>query len=73
MLFKSKNYPYGKYQILFLTANSWKSYFNFKKSFGFWKHPRIPLGVYADWSVRLIFIEIKKWLSEEQLNSCGSY
>jgi len=68
MLFKSKNYPHGKYQVLWLTAKSWKSYFNFKKSIGFWKHPRIPLGVYADWSLRLIFIEIKKWLSEKQLN-----
>jgi len=62
MLFKSKNYPHGKYQILLLKGKSWKSYFNLKKSIGFWKHPRIPLGVYADW-----FVEIKKWLSEEQL------
>jgi hypothetical protein len=64
MIFKSKKYPFGKYQVLFLMANSWKSYFNFKKSVGFWKHPGIPLGVYADWSLRLIFIEIKKWLPE---------
>lgn len=63
MLFKSKNYPHGKYQILLLVGN----YFNFKKSVGFWKHPRIPLGVYADWSLRLMFVEIKKWLSEKQL------
>jgi len=67
MLFKSKNYPHGKYQILWLKGKSWKSYFNFKLSVGFWKHPRTPLGVFADWSLRLIFIEIKKWLSEKQL------
>jgi len=69
MLFKSKNYPHGKYQILRLTGKSWRSHFNFKKSVGFWKHPRIPLGVYADWSLRLMFVEIKKWLSEEQLRT----
>lgn len=67
MIFKNKNYPYGKYQILLLKANNLKNYFNFKKSVGFWKHPQIPLGVYAEWTLRLMFIEIKKWLSEEQL------
>jgi hypothetical protein len=65
MLFKSKKYPFGKYQVLFLTAKSWKSYFNFKKSIGFWNHPSIPIGTYADWSLRLMFIEIKKWLPED--------
>lgn len=64
MLFRSKEYPLGKYQILRLVSN----HFNFKKSIGFWKHPRIPIGVYADWSLRLMFIEIKKWLSEKQLS-----
>jgi hypothetical protein len=63
MLFKSKNYPYGKYQILLLEGNI----FNFKKSFGFWKHPRIPLGVYAKWTLRLGVIEIKQWLSESEI------
>lgn len=66
MILKSKKYPHGKYQILRLAGKNWKSYFYFNKSVGFWKHPRIPLGVYADWSLRLMFIEIKKWLSEEQ-------
>jgi len=64
MILKSKEYPHGKYQLLWLTASSWKSYFNFNLSFGFWKHPQIPLGVYADWTLRLIFVEIKKWLPE---------
>ena len=65
MCFKSKKYPHGKYQILWLTGDSWRSYFNFKKSFGFWRHPKIPIGVYAEWSLRLIFIEIKKWLPKQ--------
>jgi hypothetical protein len=69
VLFKSKNYPHGKYQILYLIGSSWKSYFNFKKSIGFWNHPRIPLGVYAKWSLRLMFIEIKQFLSEKELNT----
>jgi hypothetical protein len=64
MLFKSKNYPHGKYQVLRLVGNN----FNFSKSIGFWKHPRIPLGAYADWTLRLVFVEIKKWLSEKQLS-----
>lgn len=64
MLFKSKKYPYGKYQVLPLVGNSWKSYFKFKKSIGFWKHPSYVLGSYADWSLRLMFVEIKKWLPE---------
>lgn len=63
MLFKSKKYPLGKYQILWLVGN----YFNFKKSIGFWKHPTYVLGSYAEWSLRLIFIEIKKWLSDNEL------
>lgn len=63
MLFKSKKYPLGKYQILLLVGN----YFNFKKSIGFWKHPTYVLGSYAEWSLRLIFIEIKKWLSDNEL------
>ena len=66
MLFKSRKYPYGKYQVFLLRANNWKGYFNFKKSIGYWNHPQIPLGVYADWSLRLMFIEIKKWLSTDQ-------
>ena len=61
MLFKSKKYPLGKYQILFLVGN----YLNFKKSIGYWKHPTIPLGSYADWSLRLMFFEIKKWLPDD--------
>lgn len=64
MILKSKKYPYGKYQILFLIAKNWKSYFNFKKSIGFWNHPEIPLGVFADWTLRLGFIQIQKWLPE---------
>lgn len=63
MLFKSKKYPLGKYQILWLVGN----YFNFKKSIGFWKHPTYVLGSYAEWSLRLIFIEIKKWLPDNEL------
>lgn len=69
MILKSKEYPYGKYQILYLVGN----YFNFKKSIGFWKHPRFPLGTYANWSLRLMFIEIKKLLSEKQLNESPSF
>ena len=69
MLLKSKNYPNGKYQFLWLTANNWKSYLNFNKSLGFWNHPKIPIGAYANWTIRLVFIEIKKWYSEEQLNN----
>jgi len=64
---KSKNYPNGKYQILWLQGQFFKR-FKIGKGIGFWKHPRIPLGVYADWSVRFIFVEIKKLLSENQLN-----
>ena len=60
MLFKSKEYPLGKYQLLKLEGN----HFNFKKSIGFWKHPTITVGSYAEWSLRLMFIEIKKWLPE---------
>jgi len=66
MLFKTKKYPFGKYQILKLTGKNWKSYFNFKKSVGFWNHPDIPLGTYADWTLRLMFVEIKKWLPEDK-------
>lgn len=69
MLCKSKDHPHGKYQILWLTGN----YFNFKRSIGFWKHPRLPIGVYADWSLRIMFIEIKKWLSEKELENIGKY
>jgi len=60
MLFKSKKYQHGKYQILYLTGN----YFNIKKSIGFWKHPTSTIGCYADWSLRIMFVEIKKWLPE---------
>lgn len=67
MLFKSKEYPLGKYQVQFLEGAFYKR-FIIGKGIGFWKHPRIPIGVYADWSLRLGFIEIKKWLSEKQLN-----
>lgn len=69
MLFKSENYPYGKYQILWLAADKWTSYFNFKKSIGFWNHPEIPLGVYADWTLRLLFVEIKKWLPAKEITN----
>lgn len=61
MIFKSKKYPLGKYQILWLVGN----YFNFKKSIGFWKHPTYVLGNYVEWSLRLMFIEIKKWLPDK--------
>ena len=61
MILKSKKYPYGRFQILRLTGN----YLNFKKSIGFWIHPTFTLGVYAKWSLRLIFIEIKEWLPKE--------
>jgi len=67
LLFKSKNYPLGKYQILLLQGNFFRR-FVWGKGIGFWKHPRIPLGVYVDWSLRLVFIEVKKLLSEQQLN-----
>lgn len=63
MIFKSEKYPHGKYQLLFLTDNFWKR-FQIGKGIGFWNHPEIPLGVYADWTLRLAFIEIKKWLPE---------
>lgn len=63
MIFRNKDYPFGKYQVLFLAGN----YFNFKKSIGFWKHPTFVLGSYAEWSLRLIFIEIKKWLPEGKI------
>lgn len=68
MLFKSKNYPHGKYQILLLRGGFIQR-FQLGRGIGFWKHPRIPIGVYADWSLRLMIIEIKKLLSEKQLNS----
>jgi hypothetical protein len=67
MLFKSKEYPHGKYQVLWLQGNFFKR-FHIGKGIGFWKHPRIPLGCYADWSLRLAFIEIKKWLSDKELH-----
>ena len=66
MLFKSKNYPLGKYQILWLTGNFYKR-FKFGKGIGFWRHPGIPIGVYAKWTLRLAFIQIQKWLSEKEL------
>lgn len=58
MILKSKRYPYGRFQILFLVGN----YFDFKKSIGFWKHPTFVLSTYAKWSLRLMFVEIKEWL-----------
>lgn len=64
MILKSKKYPFGKYQILWLVGN----YFNFKKSIGFWKHPTYVAGAYTEWSLRLLFIEIKKWLPDELMN-----
>ena len=67
MLFKSKKYPFGKYQILPLVGN----YFNFKKSIGFWKHPTFVVGCFADWSLRLMFIEIKKWTPTEDVIKNG--
>lgn len=65
MLFKSKKYPCGKYQLLFLTGNFWKR-FKIGKGIGFWKHPTFVVGSYAEWTLRFIFIEIKKWLSENE-------
>jgi hypothetical protein len=65
MLLKSKKYPHGRFQILWLVGN----YFNFKKSIGFWKHPTFMLGAYAKWSLRLMFIEIKEWLPANDINA----
>lgn len=62
MILKSKDYPFGKYQILKLAGNI----LNFKKSIGFWKHPTFVIGSYAEWSLRFIFIEVKKWLPNDK-------
>ena len=63
MILKSKNYPYGKYQILRLVGN----HFDFKKSIGFWRHPTFILGCYAEWTLRLMFIQIQKWIPEKRV------
>ncbi len=64
MLFKSKNYPFGRFQILPLVGEGWKSYFKFTQSIGFWKHPTFVLGSYAKWTLRFIFVQIQEWLPE---------
>lgn len=64
MLFKSKNYPFGRFQILPLVGDSWKSYFKFKRTIGFWKHPTFVLGSYVKWTLRLMFVQIQEWLPE---------
>jgi hypothetical protein len=61
MLLKSKDYPYGRFQILRLTGN----HLNIKNSIMFKKHPTFFLGAYAKWSLRLMFIEIKEWLPDD--------
>jgi hypothetical protein len=61
MLLKSKKYPHGRFQILRLVGN----HFNFKMSVGLWKHPTFVAGLYAKWSLRLMFVEIKEWLPTE--------
>ena len=67
ILFPSKEYPNGRYWIQPLEGAFHKR-FILGKGIGFWKHPRIPIGCFADWSLRLAFIEIKKLLSEKQMN-----
>lgn len=62
MLCKSKEYPLGKFQILWLTGNI----FDFKNSFGFWKHSIFTLGTYVKWTLRLGIVEIKRWLSDRE-------
>jgi len=64
MLLKSKQYPYGRFQILMLVGN----HFNFSKSIGFWKHSTSTIGTYAKWSLRLMFIEIKEWMPTHNIN-----
>jgi hypothetical protein len=61
MFFKSKEYPFGKYQVLWLEGEI----FSFKR-FGFWKHPTGMLGCFCKWTMRLGIIELKCWLSENE-------
>ena len=64
MLLKSEKYPLGRYQILRLTSKSFLRRFKIGVGIGFWRHPPVPITVYAKWSLRLAFFEIKEWLPE---------
>ena len=66
MLFKNKNYPYGKYRIVPLHGKFFRR-FKVGKGIGYWKHPSIPIGVFVKWTLRLAFVEIQRWLSEKEI------
>jgi len=62
---ENKEYPLGKYKIVWLQGNFWKR-FKKGKGMGYWRHPDIPLGVFAKWTLRICFVEIQQWLSESE-------